>query len=268
MPTPDVSVREWTDVVRRARLGKTTKYIAFVVASYADFADGSRVFPGVATLAHAAEVNYKTVQKGVSELLAAGLIEVVRAHSGTRERGTEYRLALGEQLLDRVRVESPAEFRLAAERLGAARRRGRSTAHGEGRTQPQVQPTGRAVLAEIEPEVQPTGRGELGEVQPTPRPQYNPPGGRIPTQDQDTTTTRHSDSDLRTAVTAPGARDREQDQISTSSPGPPALPERCAHGLKARTRADGSSSCALCRKGAPPAAPKRRGNVVQLPRTA
>ena len=55
------TVRQWTDVVRRARLGRTTKLVAFLIANYAD-SNGTRVFPGIARLSIEAELTYNVVQ--------------------------------------------------------------------------------------------------------------------------------------------------------------------------------------------------------------
>lgn len=239
--TPTVSVREWTDVVRRARLGKTTKYIAVMMATYADYADGTRVFPGLERLAWAAEVDYKTAKKGVAELIAAGLIEVV-GHSGTRERGTEYRLILGEDVLEKLVIPTPAQASMEIERRSIGRRRSTRTAHGTARPNGQGQPTGRPVPDQSAPEGRPTPRTAVREGQPTPRPQDSPPRSAIPTHYLDTTTTSHSDEELRTAVTHTRATGPPQD------PDSPPMPERCEHGLASRLRKDGKPSCAICRR--------------------
>ena len=215
--TPHVSVREWTDVVRRARLGKTTKYVALVLATYADFTDGTRIYPGLATLAYAAEVNWKTAQKAVAELLRVGLIAIVKSHPGIRERGTEYRLILGEDLFERVDVPSPDRAKLGAENIGRARRRIGGTSHPKGRTEGPVRPTPRDVPADNPAssagEVRPTGGDEPGEVRPTPRPQYVPPRSTRTPIDQPTTTTSHETAEVRTAVTV-SREDAAENSIS------------------------------------------------------
>ncbi|WP_426502581.1 hypothetical protein ACPPVO_33715 [Dactylosporangium sp. McL0621] len=45
-----ITLRQWLDVVRRARLGRTPKAVALMLATYADN-DGRRVFPSVTRLA-------------------------------------------------------------------------------------------------------------------------------------------------------------------------------------------------------------------------
>ncbi|MGI5238600.1 helix-turn-helix domain-containing protein [Dactylosporangium sp. CA-139066] len=125
MAEPDdesVTLRQWTDVVRRARLGRTTKAVALTMATYADN-DGSRVFPGVARLAVDCELTYNVVQGALRTLRTAGLIEVVRRAS-RRGQADEYRLILAANILDRVEVLTPAQVATAAADL-AGQRRGR-----------------------------------------------------------------------------------------------------------------------------------------------
>jgi hypothetical protein len=240
--TPTVSVREWTDVVRRARLGKTTKYIALMMATYADFRNGERVYPGVATIAVAAEVDYKTVQKAISVLLNVGLIELAKRRSGQPGSHDEYRLILGENLLEAVAVPSPAEATLAIQRVREGYHRRGRTGRAVGSTDGSVRGAGEPVRADNEEDVQPTGDPERGAVHPTPRRSYTPPHGALTPIDQPTTTTSHSDEDLRTAVTHTCATGPPQD------PDPPPMPDRCEHGLASRLRKDGKPSCAICRR--------------------
>ncbi|GAA4259780.1 helix-turn-helix domain-containing protein [Dactylosporangium darangshiense] len=125
MAEPDdesVTLRQWTDVVRRARLGRTTKAVALMMATYADN-DGSRVFPGISRLAVDCELTYNVVQSALRTLRAAGLIEVVRKAS-RRGQADEYRLILAANILDRVEVLTPAQVATAAADL-AGHRRGR-----------------------------------------------------------------------------------------------------------------------------------------------
>lgn len=117
-----LTLRLWTDVVRRARLGRTTKAVALMLATYADN-DGSRVFPGVARLAVDCELTYNVIQTALKSLRAAGLIEVVRK-AVRRRHADEYRLILADDVLDRIDVLTPAQIADAAEVL-ATQRRGR-----------------------------------------------------------------------------------------------------------------------------------------------
>jgi len=260
--TPTVSVREWTDVVRRARLGKTTKYVALVMATYADYSDGTRIFPGNVRLAWDAEVDIKTVTKAIAELLRVGLIEAIKL-SRTRGRGTEYRLTLGADLLEHVNIPSPAQATVAIHHT-ADRRRGDPHAH---------RPAGRIERVHNEPCAPPhgshgpgqpdamrtAGRVEAVSMRTVFDPPCAPPGGTPPSTDLDTTTTSHPDSDLRTAVTHTRATGPPQD------PDSPPMPDRCEHGLTSRLRKDGKPTCAICRRESA----KPSATVLQLrPRTA
>lgn len=93
-----------------------------MLASWAD-TDGRNVFPSLATLAVAAEVDYKTAKKALSELLAAGLVEKVARRSGVRGRFDEYRLCVAADVTDRVEVLSPDEYQAAAEKVRSANRK-------------------------------------------------------------------------------------------------------------------------------------------------
>lgn len=254
--TPNVSVREWTDVVRRARLGKTTKYIALVLATYADYRDGARIWPGLWRLVWDAEVDIKTVRKVLAELVQVGLIEQVRPPRG-RGGAAEYRLILGPDLLEHVDVPSPARALVEIGHLAEKRR---------------AAPNGYHPAAPNEP----GDNSSLGTARRDPNGgsdepigyQYAPPNRAIgyrpspllgtapsppPSTDLTTTTTSHSDEELRTAVTHTREAGPPQDQDSS-------LPERCAHGLASRLRADGNPSCALCRREAD----RPSATVIQL----
>lgn len=230
MATPTVSVREWTDVVRRARLGRTVKHIAFTLATYADYADGTRVYPGLALLAVAAEVNYTTVKRAVAKLLQCGLIEIVNARPGVPNRGTEYRLVLALDLLDRVDVLSPALVAKEVEEIRIANRRGRRTGAGDPRTpggQPVDNPEVQGLPAPVPAtEVQVPAVPVLGEVQVPARPRYRGAHDARTSIDRNTTPTIQSSADLRTAVTVPGAPGR------VDEPDPPKCSnQRCARGF-------------------------------------
>jgi DNA-binding transcriptional ArsR family regulator len=121
------TVNDWTDVVRRARLGRTVKLVALLMASRAN-PDGTRVFPGVARLAVECEADYSTVRRALARLRGAGLIEVVRRGARRSGKSDEYRLIFAEDLLERCSVPDPAELKQAIEAL-AEKKKHRSTAH-------------------------------------------------------------------------------------------------------------------------------------------
>jgi hypothetical protein len=185
----------WVDVVRRARLGRTTKGVALLLATYADN-DGSRVFPGVATASVAAEVDYKTAKRAIADLVKAGLLEVVGDRTRKAGSATEYRLVLAEDVLERIDVLTPAAFELeAARRRGANRRTGarapRSDASVRGSAAPVVESTtGNGTTTETDT----TGNGTTD---------YGDPLSAVHNHYLDTTTTTPTDEEVRAAVTGP-----------------------------------------------------------------
>ena len=99
-----IKLGHWHETVRRARIGRTTKGVAFVLASWADV-EGRNIFPSLATLSVAAEVDYRTAKRALAELLTYGLIERVARRSGARGRFDEYRLILAADVLDVLRQQ-------------------------------------------------------------------------------------------------------------------------------------------------------------------
>lgn len=165
-------VRHWTDVVKRARLGRTVKAVAFLVATYAD-SDGSRVFPGIARLAVEAEVTYNVAQGALGDLRKAGLLELVR-HGTRRGESDEYRLILGPDLMDQVEVRSPTEVSVAIEAMRNQRR-------GKGRQSepdaPDPRPTVKGAQPVDNPSVHPTASGA-----PAVQSKTGAPHGDVPKQ--------------------------------------------------------------------------------------
>lgn len=101
---PATCLRDWTDAIRRMRLGTATKSVALAMASYAN-PDGSRVFPGIARLAYVCELHYETVKKALRKLRALGLIRKV----GRKGDADEYRLVCVEDLPRQLPVPSPSD---------------------------------------------------------------------------------------------------------------------------------------------------------------
>lgn len=221
------SVRAWTDVVRRARLGRVNKTVAFAMAQYAD-ADGTRIFPGVARLAFDCEMSYNTIKGALVFLRSVGLVEVVRP-GRTRGRADEYRLILGLDVMDNVDVPSPAQAALEIERMRDSRR----GKYVPKRTPPDdlrhvvdaAETVHEAVdnsvdneslrhvphAADEESAARPTYAETVSAARPTDDLRHvpRPPTNHVP----NTTTTNHETADLTTAVTVPRARTLE-DQIS------------------------------------------------------
>lgn len=239
-----ITLRQWTDVVRRARLGRTVKAVAMVLATYAD-ADGTRVFPGVARLSYECELGYNVTQNALAKLREVQLIELVN-RSTRRGTADEYRLILGEELLERVEVPTPAQVEVAINAIRGAK---------HGRHKANLHPT---TLGAGEPktaELHPTGMGADDTPAPngvTPKSQPAPNGvvhlhptplGPT-THDRDTTTTTHSGEEVLTISHPP----READVIDIEARRATLAPPRCTHGLKGGNRADGQPHCPICRK--------------------
>jgi Helix-turn-helix domain len=129
------SVNDWVNVVRRARLHATTKLIALLLASYAN-PDGTRIYPGVARLAIQSGHGYRTVQRELARLRAMGLIERMPRIGVRRGWSAPYRLVLGDDVMEKAGVPTPAAEDMAVEKL-AIRYRGRhrkakSARHADG----------------------------------------------------------------------------------------------------------------------------------------
>lgn len=284
MTDEPITVRQWTDVVRRARLGRTNKAVALMLATYADN-DGTRVFPGVARIAVDCEISYNVAQTALSALRAAGLIERVTYGARRRGKSDEYRLLLAADLLDRVEVLTPGQVTVAADRMQtvhAGRHRRPDVDPGQGTLD--LHPTPRGAKDDpaevLHPTPCATEEASPDDLHPTPlavqppepepfaphgvgpKPGFAPHGALhlhptpLATTNHylATSTTSHPDQELRTAVTPSRAQARQD-------PDSPRLPDRCAHGLRARRRPDGSSTCALCRV-------IEAGRTAALPATA
>ncbi|MGW4720896.1 hypothetical protein [Nocardia sp. NPDC004260] len=81
------------------RMSKGTKYVAVMLATYAD-RDGTRVRPGVDRMALVMCVSEPTVKRGMSELRAMGLIQRVKQGNRHAKKADEYRLTMPLNLLD------------------------------------------------------------------------------------------------------------------------------------------------------------------------
>lgn len=280
---------EWEQVVRRARLGgivqgssrvgkdgrrtkggmaaALVKAIALGFATYAND-KGREIWPGDATLAVDLETSVASVETVRRLLLHLGLMVRVRAPWG--DHGTEYRLTLPDDLLDVVEVLTPAQHKLAANRLREGRR-GKSSGVSAGTTgesttvyppvPPSVvdEPVDKAV--DNVPSVYPPDTPDpimpgvsAGTTDPTngvsggPRMVY-PPDTHTD-HDRPLTTTDHPDTDLRTAVTPVDERARERDQILVGC-------GQCAKGY-VRT-ADSVARCPTCHPDDLPS------NVIRFP---
>lgn len=256
-----VTLRQWTDVVRRARLGRTVKAVAMVLATYAD-ANGQRVFPGVARLAWECEINYNTAQQALAKLREVELIELVRK-SGTkgakRREADEYRLILGEGLLEHVEVPTPAQAEVAMNKIRRSKQgRYRDESHpsAQGAVEDGSHPSGvGAVEGRSHPSarehdlpIAPIGAMQNDAIAPIGASSSHPSALGPNTHDRDTSTNSHSGEELGTTSHGPRARAAETntefdaDVIDLEARRATLSPSRCVpHGLPA-------ARCTFCRR--------------------
>lgn len=119
---PDSVVFAWREVIRRARIGRTTTAVALTLSFYADCS--GRASPGVAALAVDCEMAYNTVQSSLARLRAAGLIVKEGRTKGAdrRRRADIYRLELPADLASRITLPTPDERRAAIASITAHNR--------------------------------------------------------------------------------------------------------------------------------------------------
>lgn len=224
-------VHEWLGVVRRARLGRTVKAVALMLASYANV-DGTKVFPGIARLSVECELSAKAVKGALASLRTVGLVEVVRAARKAGEHN-EYRLILAEDLLERLDVPTPTAHAASIAAV-ADSIRGRHKLRGTpdpADYDDDEDLQGTAVPADEPNDAEPAGNGTddteapagngTDDLRGTPLPPTYP----VPIQ----TPTNQDPADVRADLTVPGA----------TCPAHPPMP--------AGLRGDGAPRCPPCR---------------------
>lgn len=117
---PNVSVRDWKDLISRARIGKMRTGFGKAIAEYATYETGRDVHPGVARLSVECEMAPATVEDELKWYVWVGLLEVVRV-GGYRRGPTEYRLIIGPHVGERITVLSPAEYERTIRALNDSR---------------------------------------------------------------------------------------------------------------------------------------------------
>ncbi|MFF4600132.1 hypothetical protein [Amycolatopsis sp. NPDC001319] len=249
---------EWERIVRRAQMPKQVKYVAFVMATYAD-ADGSRVRPGLDVLAAVTGEGMSTVRRRIAELRDTyGLIGLVSRGGGRAGRGkaAEYRLVLPLDLLDRVELLPPGD----AARRGSAADSPLTQVDGQSSVgnpeSPLTQASAQSDVSPVDNSDSPLtlvssqsdvdtaidrSNNDVSEGLTAQKPRLSAhPGGQLPATTP-TTTDQHPGPD---PTQPPTAREPE--------PTPATLrPRRCPHGLPNHRRPDGTPSCAACRRGLP-----------------
>jgi DNA-binding transcriptional ArsR family regulator len=99
---------EWVRIVRRARLGSTTTFVAVMLATYGN-RDGSSIFPGEQVLAAVTELSDRSVRSSLKRLREIGLVERVRSGNPRRGLADEYRLTIPVDLIEFVDMLGPDE---------------------------------------------------------------------------------------------------------------------------------------------------------------
>jgi hypothetical protein len=112
---PEVAVKpaerfEWERIVRRIVMPHPVKFVALVLATYAD-PDGSRVRPGNPVLADVTGMSVATIKRYLSRLRRMQLIALARRGGGRGGKGaaSEYQLTIPADLLDTMILLSPGE---------------------------------------------------------------------------------------------------------------------------------------------------------------
>jgi hypothetical protein len=249
---------EWERIIRRAVMPKAVKYVALILATYAD-ADGSRVRPGIDVLAAVAGEGQSTVRKRVAELRTTyGLLDVVSRGGGRNGSGkaAEYRLVMPVDLLERVEMLPPGDVAK------------RAPIHAV----PDVSPLAQgSAQSEDSPLTQASGQSAPSPVDNSESPLTlaSAQSPAAPTNDRSNTTTSDRLSAQNPRLSArlgellPATTPTTTDQHPGPDPTQPTtartddekpidpIPAKCPHGLRPRHRADSQPSCAACRRALP-----------------
>ncbi|NKS66388.1 hypothetical protein GS461_09880 [Rhodococcus hoagii] len=106
---------DWQRVIRRVEIPSGVKFLALMLATYAD-PDGSRVRPGVKRLARVMAVSEPTVKRSMAVLRSLGLVVLVKQGNRWANQADEYRLTVPMDLLDLPMLD-PNESAESADRL-------------------------------------------------------------------------------------------------------------------------------------------------------
>jgi hypothetical protein len=260
-PTPAVTLMpaerfEWERLIRRVivpvptdrahRRGApsrdTVKLVALLLATYAN-PDGTRVRPGDNRLVAVTGKSKSVIKRCLALLRSMGLIHCVVVGSSYGRRGwtSEYRLTIPQDALERFELLPPDELLSEHGSPATCEQAGdevpENADHGSQANPVDPAEDGgegsQATPGYCEQGSQAAGTGVASEP---------PPDHHHPQQPPD----HLYSSSTVTVPPAPRAVDDGGDESDEDDPGG----ERCTHGLRAGRRPDGSSTCALCRRGA------------------
>lgn len=210
---------EWEGTVRRLALPRGVKLVAATMAQYAS-PDGSQVRPGRERVAEETGYSLKQVDRHLKALRDLGLLNRVRmgSRNGRRALADEYRLVIPPDILDRVDMVKPIN----------------------------VGPVD-------------NGPNSGHQMSPDPSEERGSDGTEQWTSDEDCSTgsldmgdpiTGHLDVHPPTKTTPIETPTPDDNALNVDHLRREALAvDKCDHGFVRRCRPDGSSACALCRRG-------------------
>lgn len=224
---------EWERIVRRVIMPERVKFLALLLATFAD-GDGSRIRPGLDQAAAMAGKSKATLKRNLAILRNDfGLLEEVSRGGGGR--ASEYRLVVPEDLLDRLELLDPDG------------RRQTNSAHSD---EPSRNGTRLTVVSPVFAH-DPVDNSETGLIQ------MSPNGDHIPTE----LGSNNGVSDRTglilngTGLTQMHPHHYSYQPPKRTTPNPdPTQPSdaheetKCEHGLSAGRKGDGTLACALCRR--------------------
>lgn len=232
---------QWERVVLAARLGPSTKIVAFALRTHAD-PDGTRVRPSLARLAVLTELSYSTVKRARAELVRAGLIELYKRGNRRARKADEYRLILAEDVLDRVEWMTPTQIDDAAAEITSARAEAESARRARkdqgSHDDPEITDQG-SPASPTEPDQGSHDDPETGD-------QGSPADPENPFRAHTRPVSGLTGEPPPTQVTKPHKRPAPT-HLPTQ---PPTARDKCAHGIPIGQRGDGSLACAFCRREA------------------
>ncbi len=247
---------DWMKVFRRIRFtgtrdgvrGATIKAVGTMLASYANYKNGTEIRPGTARLAVDCEVNYRTAKRCLAILRDVGLIVLVRK-AERHGLADEYRLDFPEDLLDREEIEvwDPDRYEEEIDRL-REKHRGRYVRKDPAeRNLRGTQGTAEVGESEHDPDQSAVPAGDrriesAGHVTTNLRCPTGPPTYQSTYQgfDQPPQT-----GNLSAPVAVPG--DANPIFIEISAPVDLSSRRRCVHNRSARRHKDGRLRCEECR---------------------
>lgn len=210
---------EWEGTVRRLALPRGVKLVAATMAQYAS-PDGTKVRPGRERVAEETGYSLKQVDRHLQVLRDLGLLKRVRlgSRNGRRALADEYRLVIPEDILDRVDLVKPVNVGPVDNPSSTGHQMSTENAEPQG-AEDADQWTSDDACSEGSVD---TGDPITGHLD------VHPPTRTTPVKTPTPNDHSLQDDHLR----------REETAV-----------DKCDHGFVRRHRPDGSSACALCRRG-------------------